>query len=662
MKIFKGDELLRLITESAKGISYTPPGGARQTLHKPHEVIEAVHAAPFGRISLQDLDGAGKISRILWIPIKVTAPYNKAEEIDQVKKQIIEDRKAAGWGEPYQAQEIGSGQEVHWMLYRADMITPDSIIMTALDWVGGLLQAYCGEGVELGLDLMAEYPITAELQEGQETRYITAEQIKTAKRALQMEPEDGNITAWLEERGYEYTLHAGQTLDVITIQGKKPVTIYYDRTRREAGLKDPTDPAMSWGEWKQRHAKDQQAAAQERAEKAAYEHWAKDRPAPGELRVLSEPYPRGQLYPVLTGAELRHRERVPKEFVPTGIVDFDRRSQGFPKGDVTIITAKTSDGKTQLINQVKANLLVTTPCRIWEYNGELPADDVADHLERTIAGKYRVQHPASRIWEITAEQADLIWDAIGDRYMLYPNRLGTSYAVIEDHLIQCIMGGGVDLAIFDDQIMLDMNIAPFQQYRDEDARAVALIRRLKLIAEHYGLAVILVCHPRKDSTLGKRAPLLAQKEDILGSVKQISLAATVLVYHRVWEREMEPWFKMAEASGLMIKETDPIRRIACDGILQVAKDRYGEGSKSYLIPLMYEAGSGRLYSFGQTQLPLDDLWAEYDAAEKARLENLISSGKPLPPEVKQTQREQCKATIDQITLGPNPFLQGKEAG
>ena len=627
MNTIRGTALLRLIAEGAKTITLTE--GDRRTQYTAiHEALTAAQGKREARVVLNEAEGGTKLSKVHFVPVVIKAPYSKTEALDATVKAVTADRAAAGWGDPYVGQVIGAGYEERWLIYKTEALNPDAVILAAVTWLADLLGAYRKDQVQVSIELMAAYPLTAEVEAGKEQKTVTGYMLKTARQCLHMEPEEEPVGTWLTERGFAFDLAAGKVLDIYTIKGRNSVTLYYDKTRKEAGIKDATDPEITWGEWKARHAGDRNAAEMLKAEQEAYERWNADRPKPGELRPLKVPYPRDQLYPVLTGTELKNRSRAPQQFIKTGLTTFDKRSHGLPRKEVTIITAKTSGGKTALLNQIKTNILLTSKARIWEFNGELAAETVAASIEKTAAGAGRLKNPARGIYDITQEQIETIWEKIGDRYMLYPNELGTQYDVLEDHMVQCIRSKGVDLAIIDDQIMVDLNIPSFAQYRDEDSRAVALVRRLKLLAEHYNIAIILVCHPRKSDLQGKRQPTLIQAEDILGSVKQISLAATVIVYHRIYDRKMEPFLRKAEATGLVIDPESALRKISCDGVLQIVKDRYGEGSKTYFAALMYEPGSNRLYSYSQARMPYDnELWADYDKAEAARVDAAFQEAK-----------------------------------
>ena len=626
MNTIRGTALLRLIAEGAKTITLAE-GDRRDQYTSIHEALTAAQGKREARVVLNETEGA-KLAKIRCIPIIVKAPYSQTEALDATVKAVTADRAAAGWGAPYVGQVIGAGYEERWLIYKTEALNPDAVIMTAVTWLADLLGAYRQDQVQVSIELMAAYPLAAEVEEGKDRKTVTGYMLKTARQCLHMAPEEEPVGAWLTERGFEADLATGKTLDIYTIKGRNSITIYYDKARKEAGIKDATDPGLTWQEWKARHAGDRNAAEMARAEEEAYRNWNADRPIPGELRTLQEPYPREKLYPVLTWHELMTAAEETPEFIQTGWTSFDRKSRGLPRKEVVMVTAPTGGGKSTMMTQLKVNLLLGSEARVWEYNGEMSAPVVARNIELAAAGATRLQTPARGIYEVTKDQAETIWGRIGDRYMLYPNRLGSRYDILEDHLTQCIRSGGVDVAIFDDQIMMDLNIPAFAQYRDDDARAVALVRRLKLLAEHYNLCVILICHPRKDTPAGKRIPTLTTAEDILGSVKQVSLAATVLVYHRIYDGQMDAFFRKAENTGIIVPPDSYLRKITCSGMLQVVKDRYGAGNQSYLIPITYEPGSNRLYSYGQARMPYDcELWAGYDKAEAARVDAIYQEAK-----------------------------------
>lgn len=548
----------------------------------------------------------------LWIalPLCINAGVKDPDRaFMQVTEQIISDLISHGWGRPY----ILKNGEYMTILYKCRIARTEETELLYERVIEIISKTHTTDEVRVlrsGCLCMAQ--LDDDLTCPRQSIELTADHLRGFLQDLHIEkikpdewnayrPEEFDVMSWFNAQGTKWIMSKAQELEIYKVSPDE--TIYFDRKYHKIGFYDRKDPAKKWNDYRMSAATMPADENWKRIEAKMYEDFNRNRPAPGRLRDLHMVASSDDVRTYTHNAKsLRNRDRSPKQYIKTGIALLDEspdgKHHGLPRKGVTILEARTSAGKTALLTQIKAHMMLDGGYRVWEYNAELDSDDVADLLEKNVAGIDQLQQPRKGIYEVTESDADKIWDALEGKYFLYDNRLGMKWQSIEESLIWHCEAHRIEVAILDDQIMVDAGILRAAQTNDGESEQVALMRRLHQLSQHYNLAIILVCHPRKDQSV-KAVKRLVTPEDILGSTKLHALSTMCLVYHRIFNSPgidgMDDFKERAKNTpDIFLKEDDPIFNSKADAVLQVAKDRFGGGSQSYLLPLYYEPGTARL--------------------------------------------------------------------
>lgn len=533
-------------------------------------------------------------------------PEKSTRELMAASERIILECVQRGWGRPH----ILKAENLWTILYKCRYIR-DQEMDLLYDKVVGMISAAAGTDTVkvLSVDKTGTIPICGNLVAPRDSLFITKSMLQDYIKGLHFEdvrpdPWNGYKTERNEIHALLSEMLGSKVKDCKTHDGvifykiSESETIYYDKVANRVGFYDCKNPSLTWKDFYESHGDGQEVEKWQKMEEQLYADFNRKRPAPDRLRDLDAEVSTDDVRKFThDSTSLRNRDRTPKQYLKTGIHLLDNstdgKHHGLPRKGVTILEAKTSAGKTALLTEIKAHMMLSCGYRVWEYNAELSSNDVADLLERNIVGTDRLEEIRPGMHKVSETDADIVWKELDDKYYLYDNRLGMKWQTIEESLIWHCEAHRIDCAIFDDQIMIDAGILRAHQSNDGESEQVALMRRLHMLAMHYNLAIVLVCHPRKDQGV-KAVKRLVTPEDILGSTKLHALSTMCLCYHRVYGGMEDFRERCKNTPDVYLEDTDPIFDSKADAVLQIAKDRFGGGSQSYYLPLYYEPGTNRL--------------------------------------------------------------------
>lgn len=216
------------------------------------------------------------------------------------------------------------------------------------------------------------------------------------------------------------------------------------------------------------------------------------------------------------------RRRDSNRFISTGFKALDSLlSGGFKSTSLTILTGEPGSGKSTIINQMIAES-ISNNFKCLLYSGELPASDLMLWFKRTVANEYHLVERVSMSGNIYKDINDYCWDLISDwikdKLFIYDDDIIADKKNILETIENLVLKKDVKLFVLDN--LMTMNIGDDQkQYREQKQLCLSL----KQLAKKYGLAIVLVAHPKKP--MGDNKPSMF---DVSGASEIVNSADTVL--------------------------------------------------------------------------------------------------------------------------------------
>ena len=224
------------------------------------------------------------------------------------------------------------------------------------------------------------------------------------------------------------------------------------------------------------------------------------------------------------------------EHFSTGIPSLDRCLGGVYFGQLIVLTGKRGEGKSTYASWILANALDAGQ-KVFAYSGELPDYHFRNWLDLQIAGAdeqdVTKNEYGDEIYSVKAEARSKLTEFYRDRAFIFDNSQIPETAD-NDLLINTIIESAEQYGcrvILVDNLMTAMDVAPNSDpYRAQSA----FVKKLKMTAQKYKLAVILIAHPRKE---GEDVDL--SNDSVAGSSDITNLADTVITYEKITDKEKE---------------------------------------------------------------------------------------------------------------------------
>jgi archaellum biogenesis ATPase FlaH len=265
----------------------------------------------------------------------------------------------------------------------------------------------------------------------------------------------------------------------------------------------------------------------------------------------------------------------PKEFMPTGIEAFDKKSRGLPKRGITCISGLRGSGKSSLLTMVTNNW-INAGYNVSVFSGELTKEDELDWRTLQLAGKqYCMATQYENFFLVDEQIKRKISEWLEGHFFLYNNAYGNRYSFIIEQMKKCVEEHKVDAIILDNLSALDvseLNPDKFEQQR-------AFVVNLKAFAMATNTQVMYCVHPRK-------AGGFLRLSDVAGVSTITDLADDAWIIHRVNND-----FKRLSKADLGLRDNHPVYE--ADNVVEVAKNRLG-GMQDELIPLYFQKESKRM--------------------------------------------------------------------
>lgn len=233
------------------------------------------------------------------------------------------------------------------------------------------------------------------------------------------------------------------------------------------------------------------------------------------------------------------------EKLPTGVQALDEFLMGgLPRGQVSLITGKTGDGKSTIVSQVIAQMASNTGHCAYMYSGEMSDGLIKFQLLRQMAGP---EHMVDNV--IMDENGNLTqrgykvdpavrpdieraaWDSIISFHQIpyVVNR----FEYFKNELIDAAQNG-ISVFVIDNVMMADGMLAtdPTMRSLDANGRQREFATWLENFAKDHDVWVILVAHQRKGNNSG------TDNDDVAGSSSIANSCGVVISYSRYTDSEI----------------------------------------------------------------------------------------------------------------------------
>lgn len=252
--------------------------------------------------------------------------------------------------------------------------------------------------------------------------------------------------------------------------------------------------------------------------------------------------------------------------ITTGITELDAELMRLFYGTLTILSGQPGAGKTSFISQLVCNALDDNK-NVWIYSREMPGWMTKSWLNYILAGGHNIKEyqdkNASTYYKVTQDAKKQINEHYRGRWTVYRDDASNKLSDIMQSMKDCVRKYGSKLLIIDNLMTLDLD----SNEDNEMLKQTEAINELIYFAMKYGVAVILVAHPRKlprDTDVGIY--------DISGTANIINLAHRTIGLKRLDKEKNDH-----------------------DVQLTIIKDRM-RGKAGKKINLYYDVPSRRFYS------------------------------------------------------------------
>ena len=200
----------------------------------------------------------------------------------------------------------------------------------------------------------------------------------------------------------------------------------------------------------------------------------------------------------LADVKSRNLKDLPK--IETGIKTLDRICGGLLLGHVTLLSGKRGEGKSTFMSQLIAEA-IQQDMAVFAYSGELPNYHFKNWLDLQIAGNNHIEISKNKFGDdeyfLTDETVEIINNWYYDKAFIFDNDEvpGDDFKGLLNLITDSICRYNIKLVCIDNLMTAmecDVNTDLYRQQSN-------FVKSLEKIACQYGVAVILVAHPKKSS-------------------------------------------------------------------------------------------------------------------------------------------------------------------
>ena len=218
------------------------------------------------------------------------------------------------------------------------------------------------------------------------------------------------------------------------------------------------------------------------------------------------------------------------ETVQLGIRKLDDRLIGIPLGSLNVITGRTGEGKSTILNQFFIGESISQNYKVFLFSGELTESNAKGWLLDTLANQEDLLEFTNRkgykYKKISSNAVTRIDDFLEDKFFLYTDEDYSIKAILSKMEIMAKRYGVKIFCI--DNLMVTEN-----DEKEELRNQTEIVKMLKSFAKKYNCIVHLVAHPRK----AQNGQIGLDKSDISGSANITNLADYVMIVQRIKDEE-----------------------------------------------------------------------------------------------------------------------------
>ena len=218
------------------------------------------------------------------------------------------------------------------------------------------------------------------------------------------------------------------------------------------------------------------------------------------------------------------------ETIQLGINKIDDNIIGLPLGSLNVITGRTGEGKSTILNQFFIGESIRQGYKVFLFSGELTESNAKGWLLDTLANKEDLLEFTSKkgykYKKLSSSAVSRIDDFLEDKFYLYTEEDYTINAIISKMEIMAKRYGVKVFCI--DNLMVTEN-----DEKEELRNQTEIVKKLKSFAKKYNCIVHLVAHPRK----AQNGQMGLDKSDISGSANITNLADYVMIVQRIYEED-----------------------------------------------------------------------------------------------------------------------------
>ena len=218
------------------------------------------------------------------------------------------------------------------------------------------------------------------------------------------------------------------------------------------------------------------------------------------------------------------------ETIQIGINKVDERLVGMPLGSLNVITGRTGEGKSTILNQFFIGESINQNYKVFLFSGELTESNAKGWLLDTLANQEDLLEYTSKkgykYKKISSNAVSRIDDFLEDKFFLYTDEDYSIKAILSKMEIMAKRYGVKVFCI--DNLMVTEN-----DEKEELRNQTEIVKMLKSFAKKYNAVVHLVAHPRK----AQNGYTGLDKSDISGSANITNLADYVMIVQRIKDEE-----------------------------------------------------------------------------------------------------------------------------
>ena len=280
--------------------------------------------------------------------------------------------------------------------------------------------------------------------------------------------------------------------------------------------------------------------------------------------------------------------------IRTGIEDYDKKTGGLAKREISLVSGLRGSAKSTLLSQVVLNAIDQDfTCVV--YSGELTDTRYAAWTYQQAAGIDWVakSDKYENFWYCKDEVKPQIREWMRGKFHLYNNKCGNNFKLITTKLKQIIESLQADLVVIDNMSILDLSDITDDRRADKWDQQKLFVETLKNLANLCNCHIIFVAHPRK-------AAGFLRLDDVGGSGSLGNLVDNAFIVHRV-NRDFLRGYKrdilgIPENSRKKHDDDEDGYEYGGDNCIEIVKERE-TGIQDLFIPLWYEKQTRRLKNY-----------------------------------------------------------------